>query len=235
MVRLGVLGIDGRMGRELQALLASEEFRERFSLARAPKRGEDLSTLFSDIDVLVDFSFADAIDELIRLHSGGLDPKRSIGWLIGTTGLGADRQRRLAAVARERPILQTGNFGVGVLLFSRVLEFVRSRSERRSYGMSIRETHHIHKKDAPSGTALLLRAALDPSDSEKIEIESIREGEVIGRHEVILENESERLVFTHEAKSRSLFARGALLAAERFVAQRDTLPSRLLALGDLWN
>ena len=102
--------------------------------------------------------------------------------------------------------------------------------------MSVREVHHTQKKDAPSGTALSLRDVFQAKRPGEMAIESIREGEVIGVHEVTFESANEKLVLIHEAKTRSVFATGALDAALEWINgnREKALPAHLLGLADLY-
>lgn len=107
----------------------------------------------------------------------------------------------------------------------------RDYPEIRDWKVTIRDLHHAEKKDAPSGTALALEAAI----GRKVIIESVREGERVGTHEITFESASEKITLIHEAKSRAVFAEGALEAAIRLLNRSPkSLPPRLLALEDLY-
>ena len=137
--------------------------------------------------------------------------------VVGTTGWYSDLNRIRALVEQHGTgFLYAANFSIGVNLF---FDVARSSAAalRHNYSGQIFERHHVHKKDAPSGTAiqiqrLMLEASGKPQDD--LEITSFREGEVVGMHEVVLESPADRLYLCHDAKNRRGFAEGAVLAAE---------------------
>jgi 4-hydroxy-tetrahydrodipicolinate reductase len=109
--------------------------------------------------------------------------------------------------------LYGANFSIGVNLF---FDTVRASAEacRHDYHGQIFERHHHDKKDAPSGTAVVLKDIIHASGGAELEITSFREGEVIGMHEVVFDSPSDRIYLCHDAKSRRGFAEGAVLGAE---------------------
>lgn len=136
--------------------------------------------------------------------------------VVGTTGWydELDRVRRLVE-ERGTGFVYAPNFSVGISIF---FDMVRAASAalRHDYMGQIFERHHVHKKDAPSGTAIAVQSIMHESSGSKepLEITSFREGEVIGLHEVVLESKADRIYLCHDAKSRRGFAEGAVLAAE---------------------
>jgi 4-hydroxy-tetrahydrodipicolinate reductase len=114
-------------------------------------------------------------------------------------------------------LVYAANFSVGVNLF---LEVARAAAAALQHGYSgqIFERHHVHKKDAPSGTAIAIQNAVRQAGGEtedaNLEITSFREGEVVGMHEVVLDSSADRIYLCHDAKSRQGFAEGAVRAAE---------------------
>jgi len=136
--------------------------------------------------------------------------------VVGTTGWYQEIDRLRKLVEQHGTGLVYGaNFSVGVNLF---FDAARSAAAalRHQYRGQIFERHHAHKKDAPSGTAIILQRLLRESmqSDEAVEITSFREGEVVGMHEVVLESDNDRIYLCHDAKSRRGFAEGAVLAAE---------------------
>ena len=127
----------------------------------------------------------------------------------GTTGWDAETMRRKS---RETgvPFLWSSNFSMGVNLFFALNERLAAMMRKYDYRPSIKEIHHIHKLDAPSGTAKTLAAAI----GGEVQIESVREGEVAGIHTVRWDSSADTITISHEAKSRQGFAIGAVLAAE---------------------
>ncbi len=175
---------------------------------------------------VVDFSAPAATVELVALAAQARVPH-----VIGTTGLTDDDLTRLQAAARHAPIVRSGNMSLGVNLLAKLVrDAARALAD---YDIEIIEMHHRMKVDAPSGTALLLgEAAAAGRDidlaahSERgrdgitgarkrgaIGFASLRGGSVIGEHSVILAGDGERIVLSHHAEDRALFARGALKAA----------------------
>ncbi len=105
------------------------------------------------------------------------------------------------------------NFSYGVNLFFQIVK-TAAAALQHDYRGHITEIHHIHKKDAPSGTAAAMQKVLEQAAGVKLDITSEREGEVTGTHILELDADGDRIVLTHEAKSRRTFANGAVLAAE---------------------
>ncbi|MGH9603606.1 MAG: 4-hydroxy-tetrahydrodipicolinate reductase, partial [Terriglobales bacterium] len=109
--------------------------------------------------------------------------------------------------------LYSANFSVGVNLFFDIARTAAAML-RQDYRGTIVERHHIHKKDAPSGTAVKLRQIIEDASGADLEIASVREGEVVGTHIIRLDSPADTITLTHEAKSRRGFAEGAVRAAE---------------------
>ncbi|MEJ2534752.1 MAG: dihydrodipicolinate reductase C-terminal domain-containing protein [Gammaproteobacteria bacterium] len=165
----------------------------------------------ADGDVLVDFTLPAGLAAAAAWSGRHGKPLVS-----GTTGLGPEHERALDAAAERAPVLHAANFSLGVnTLLWLVSEASRLLGERAG-AAAITDVHHRHKKDAPSGTALALRDALG---ARPCEIESRREGEVVGDHAVRFDLEGERLTLAHHAGDRAIFARGALQAARWLLDQ----------------
>jgi 4-hydroxy-tetrahydrodipicolinate reductase len=218
------------MGKELLALLETPRFTGRCELVSNPKRGEGLDSLKS-ADVWIDFSSPSGTLEWCR------EAKRYGGGKLlisGTTGWAAEELKELNEAAQVVPILYASNFSLGIQICKTTLRAWGGHKEIADWKVTLRDIHHAGKKDSPSGTALSLREALGPVLGAGAVILSERHGEVVGTHEVILESPSEKLTLTHTAKSRSVFAEGALEAALRIASLNLTsLPRRLLGLDDL--
>jgi 4-hydroxy-tetrahydrodipicolinate reductase len=184
-------------------------------------------------DVVVDFSLPVALDALLDAAERHLRPL-----VIATTGLSAAQSARLTELAAKLPLIAAPNYSTGVAVLYHLAE--RASALLREFDLEIMEMHHRHKVDAPSGTALGLAEAaargrgLDArraavygrqghtgarSDGE-IGIMTLRGGDVIGDHTLILAGPGERLELSHRASNRLLFARGALRAARFVAAQR---------------
>ncbi|MFZ0731556.1 MAG: 4-hydroxy-tetrahydrodipicolinate reductase [Candidatus Sulfotelmatobacter sp.] len=136
--------------------------------------------------------------------------------IVGTTGWykEIDRVRQLVEQYKTA-FLYAANFSIGVNLFFDVAR-TAAAALRHDYSGQIFERHHVHKKDAPSGTAMAVQRVIREASekNEDLEITSFREGEVIGFHEVVFESPADRIYLSHDAKSRRGFAEGAVLAAE---------------------
>jgi 4-hydroxy-tetrahydrodipicolinate reductase len=162
-----------------------------------------------DIDVVIDFTRPDAvlanIDACMRARKS---------MVVGTTGWYGEMDRVRTAVEKAAAGFVFGaNFSYGVNLFFQIAKAAASALQH-DYAGHIIEIHHIHKKDAPSGTAAALQRILEQSAGVRVDITSERKGEVTGTHILELDSSGDRMVLTHEAKSRRTFANGAVLAAE---------------------
>jgi 4-hydroxy-tetrahydrodipicolinate reductase len=225
-IRISLFAPDGRMGRAITAAVA-----EGSSFAIDPDHG----------DVLVDFSAPAALPaSLDRAISGG------IPILLGTTGLDAEADRRIADAAKGIAVLRAPNTSLGIALLAELVERA-ARVLGPEWDIEIAETHHRMKADAPSGTALLLGEAaahgrgthLKPErgrdgtglkrEPGAIGFASLRGGTVAGEHDVLFLGPEERLTLSHRAESRMIFARGALAGA-RFLVGR---PAGLYSMRDV--
>ncbi len=161
------------------------------------------------IDVVVDFTTPHCV-----LDNIGACVEHGKNLVIGTTGWYDQIPRIKAEVERKRTGFVFGsNFSIGVNLF---FELVKASAPalKLEYCPHIYERHHVHKKDAPSGTAATMQKILQSSSDVEVEITSFREGEVVGMHELVLESPSDTIYLCHDAKSRRGFADGAVRAAE---------------------
>jgi 4-hydroxy-tetrahydrodipicolinate reductase len=168
----------------------------------------------SDFDVVIDFTAPDAVLSNIEAC---LPAKKAM--VVGTTGWYGEMERVRSAVEKAGTGFVFGaNFSYGVNLF---FQIVRAAAPALAHGFTgqITERHHIHKKDAPSGTAMAIQRVLEQATGVGAAITSEREGEVTGIHTLELASAGDRIVLTHEAKSRRTFAEGAVLAAEWVVGR----------------
>ncbi len=165
------------------------------------------------VDVVIDFTApACVVGHIEACVTGGKN------MVVGTTGWHGevDRVRNLVE-SHGTGFVYAANFSVGVNLF---LDVARAAAAalKHDYSGQIFERHHVHKKDAPSGTAIaiqrIIREASGPAEGKHLEITSFREGDVVGMHEVVLESSADRIYLCHDAKSRRGFADGAVRAAE---------------------
>ncbi|MBJ6980628.1 4-hydroxy-tetrahydrodipicolinate reductase [Luteimonas sp. MC1572] len=158
-------------------------------------------------DVAIDFSLAEAFDQVLALCV-----ERGAGLVSGTTGLSAAQREALVAASARIPLVWAANFSLGVALLEELVE--RAAATLPGWDCDIVEAHHVHKKDAPSGTALALGAAAGRGGSDP-RYASLRAGDIVGEHTVQFTGTGERIELVHRATSRDVFARGALHAASR--------------------
>lgn len=171
----------------------------------------------TDADVMIDFSLASGFDELVDFCV-----MSDTAMVSGTTGLTQEQYDRISHAAKFIPMMWTSNFSINVQILKNMLQIIKQLNPSADF--TITETHHIHKKDAPSGTAISLAQAVDSSgkltkfsDSQfqlgNVKIEAIRKGEIPGIHEVNCELDSESIMLEHSAHDPNVFAQGALQAA----------------------
>lgn len=163
------------------------------------------------IDLVIDFSLADGTPV-----AAGWCERNQIALLSGVTGITVETQAMLDEVAGKVPVLWAPNLSFGINLLAGLIREIGPVVSGAA-NISIEETHHAGKKDAPSGTALFLAEQFGSMD--EIEFHSIREGDVIGEHSVTVKLPDEALTLTHIAHDRALFARGALEAGQWLVKQ----------------
>lgn len=216
-IRLLVHGASGRMGRAVLRLAAADA---RFDVVAAVSRSgaqvpdSAVPALASDalaqcprFDIAIDFSLPSALPGLLSACVA-----RKAGLVSGTTGLDPALRAAISAAARDIPVAWASNFSLGVVVLE---DLLRRAAGVLPWAADIVEIHHVHKLDAPSGTAITLAAAIAQVQGQTPPIESIREGEVVGTHRVRLRGPGESLELTHAATDRDIFARGALETAAR--------------------
>jgi 4-hydroxy-tetrahydrodipicolinate reductase len=220
--RVLVIGAAGRMGKTVLDLARNDP---EVEIVAECDLGDSIDAAMKNCDVAIDFSQADAINEICRdaVHYG-----KSL--VIGTTGHSQQQRRTIEETAKSLPIVLASNFSVGVNVL-----FWLTRKAAELLGADFKpqivEAHHQMKKDAPSGTAKTLAEILKAAWKIEIPVESIREGEVVGEHTVIFIGPAERLELTHRAASREIFARGALRAAKWIIGRPPGLYSMQDVLG----
>jgi 4-hydroxy-tetrahydrodipicolinate reductase len=195
MIRMGLLGASGRMGTAVQKILAVE-YRDKITLIDQPL----------EADVVIDFSLPAGGEAFLKRAAKA---ERVPALAVGSTGWQPAQIKLLEEYAKRAPVLFSANFSMGVLTLQHVLRQAAPLLTRLGYRAKISETHHIHKKDAPSGTALAIQKIL----GHDVPIHSHREGEIVGEHEVTFIGLSDRLKFSHSADERGIFARGAIQAS----------------------
>lgn len=203
------------LGRGKTGALVEQVARERGHSVRALGSRENAGAsaltaeALREVDVVIDFTHAMAALENIAACA-----RAGKNIVVGTTGWYGELPRVRELVERSGiGFLYASNFSVGVNIFFGVAA-AASAALARGYSGHITERHHVHKKDAPSGTALTLQKILAERTGVKAEITSEREGDVVGVHRIRLESAGDSITLTHEAKSRRGYAEGAVLAAE---------------------
>lgn len=203
------------LGRGKTGSLVAEVARERRHQVRAVGHAENeggaalAPSQLQNIDVVIDFTTPDAV-----LGNMEACVKAGKPMAVGTTGWYAALPGIREAVERAGTGLVFGsNFSVGVNLFLDMARASAAAAEQGYHGQ-IFERHHVHKKDAPSGTAITIQKAIQQAGGPELEITSFREGEVVGMHEIIFESAHDRIYLCHDAQSRRGFAEGAVRAAE---------------------
>jgi 4-hydroxy-tetrahydrodipicolinate reductase len=208
-MKILVLG-RGKTG-ALVAEVAKERGHEVHSLASQENQdGRALTpATLQAIDAVIDFTTPHAvIPNMIRCVEA------DVPVVVGTTGWyhHLDKVRELVT-QRKGALLYGSNFSIGMNFFFKAVQAV-APILKHHYRGSIVERHHIHKKDKPSGTAVTLQKILESGSGEKVEIASVREGDTVGMHLMMMDSVNDTLLFTHDAKSRLGFAEGAVRAAE---------------------
>ena len=229
MARIGIIGSEGRMGRALQRAVEAAGH----ELSGGVGRGGDVARLADASEVLVDFSSPAALEGNLHAAVGA-----GIPILVGTTGLEDRHYAALDSAGGAIAVLQTGNTSLGVTLLAHLVREAASKLGPE-WDIEVLEMHHRMKVDAPSGTAQLLgeaaaeargldfRSPNGPAryghsgarEQGTIGFASLRGGTVAGEHSVILAGEQERIVLSHSAEDRMIFAHGAVRGAAWLIGQ----------------
>jgi len=200
---LGLVGY-GKMGQAIEKLASNNSAITKVNIFR---QGDDIKSFVRGSDFFIDFSSSDGAEILV----GSLLETTPKPTLIGTTNLSASCKEKIALLAEKTSVMVAPNVSIASNLQALVSQKIASILGA-SYKADIVDIHHIHKKDAPSGTALMLKEFINKGFEQKIEISSIREGEVIGEHIVNFHGNDDSLTITHKVENRELFARGAISA-----------------------
>lgn len=194
-----VAEVAGTRGHQVRSLSSSEN---------PGGRGLTLD-LLRQTDVVIDFTTPHAvIPNVVRCAEA------RVPVVVGTTGwYGHLASIRELIKERDAAFVFGSNFSVGMNFFFKAVRAI-APVLKSQYGGNILERHHIHKKDKPSGTAVTLQKILEEESGVKLEISSVREGETVGMHLVMLDSANDTILLTHDAKSRLGFAEGAVRAAE---------------------
>jgi len=227
MIKLAILGFCGKMGQRIFALAKSDQaLKVVIGLERKghPEIGKTIEGVrvtdnleeIQGADCVIDFTVAEA-----TLENLPYIVKYKKHAVIGTTGLTESQQEKIKEAAKKTAIVFSPNMSVGVNL---LLNLVEAASKTlNGYNVSIEEAHHIHKKDAPSGTAKKIAEIINKQGFgvKTGDIKAIREDEIVGDHKIVFESEVDRIELFHHAKTRDIFVKGALIAA-KWVCSRNT-------------
>lgn len=231
MVRICVSGARGRMGERIIALAKKDPDLEVVSGLESsshPDCGKTIDGInitddakaINNCDCIIEFSSPDAT---IKHLSFVAKHKKCV--VIGTTGLNDSQISKIKDASGDIPVVFSPNMSVGVNVLFRLLK--EAAKTLKGYDVLIEEAHHIHKKDAPSGTAKKIAQVIN-SEGFNIKIEDIkarREDEIVGDHKVVFESDVDKIELFHSAKTRDIFAQGALVAAKWVVGKQPGLYS----------
>ena len=247
-INLSITGCMGRMG---QQLIKSSKLNKNFKLVSLTENikikkkfngiNPELNTekAFEKTDLIIDFTIPKCTIEVLKIAS-----KLKKRVVIGTTGFTQKEEKLIKNYSKKIPILKAGNMSLGVNLLMYLTE-ITSKSLGDNYLSKIFEIHHKHKKDYPSGTALMLGKGIADGKNKnlynligkkflnkknfpygkKINFNSIRKGEIIGEHEVKFSSGKEIITLNHEAFDRRLYSDGALTAAKWLMKKKPGLYS----------
>lgn len=213
-LRLALVGATGRMGKNVIRLLEQDEiFKNKFELVwagslRKPTELKNLTQV--ELDVLIDFS--KPLGTLLWTSAFKKNKKLPPCSLICATGFSQSEIKKLNLFFGKRNWSLSANTSQGIASVKQTVEFLATQLDS-AYHFSIIESHHKHKIDAPSGTALMLKNSIEKNSSHKVETFSIRGGTDPGTHRVIIVGPHEKIEIVHVAEDRKLFAHGALMKA----------------------
>lgn len=240
MVKVLLHGCCGRMGHRIAEMATQDP--DVVITAGVDAGGEkyadfpvyhSLDDVREDVDVVIDFSTAAAVPELLDWCKETKTPV-----IVCTTGLSEEEMEHLHAVSDQVAVLKSANMSVGINLIEQILREAAAKLLAAGFDCEIVEKHHNQKLDAPSGTAIALADAVNEAaggdydyvfdrsqrrekrPKKEIGISSVRAGTIVGDHDVIFAGEDEVITFSHTAYSRAIFAKGALTAA-KFLAGKS--------------
>ena len=247
-INLAISGCLGRMGQqlikssknnknfELTALTENKAINKKFAGVKLDINTEEA---FKKTDVIIDFTVPNCTLDILKIAS-----KLKKRVVIGTTGFNQKEEALIKKYSKTIPILKAGNMSLGVNLLMYLTE-IASKSLNEEYLSKVFEVHHKHKKDYPSGTALMLGKGIADGKNKnlynlmgkrflnkksfpygkKINFNSVRKGEIIGEHEVTFSSGKEIIKLNHEAFDRALYSDGALTAAKWLISKKPGLYS----------
>jgi len=247
-INLAITGCLGRMGHQLIISTKSNKSFKLVALTENKIINKKISGIkldlnraeaFKEVDVIIDFTIPKCTLEILEIAS-----KMKKRVVIGTTGFTQKEENLIKNYSKKIPILKAGNMSLGINLLMHLTE-IASGSLGDNYLSKVFEIHHKHKKDYPSGTALMLGKGIADGKNKnlysligkkflnkkffpfgkKINFNSVRRGKIIGEHEVTFSSGKETITLNHEAFDRALYSDGALTAAKWLINKRAGLYS----------
>ncbi len=249
MVKILMHGCNGKMGRMITEIVKNEEDAviaagvDKFTgIPNDYPVFEEIAQCDVDVDVVIDFSNAGAVDELLDYCV-----KKSLPVVLCTTGLSDEQLKKVDECSEKIAVLKSANMSMGINLLLKLLKDAAKVLAPAGYDIELVEKHHSQKLDAPSGTALALADSINEAmgneyeyvydrsqvrkkrDAKEIGISAVRAGTIVGEHEVIFAGTDEVIEFKHTAYSRSVFAKGAVEAGKFLAGQ----PAGMYDMGDV--
>ena len=249
MVKILMHGCNGKMGRMITEIVKNEEDAviaagvDKFTgIPNDYPVFEKIAQCDVDVDVVIDFSNAGAVDELLDYCV-----KKSLPVVLCTTGLSDEQLKKVDECSEKIAVLKSANMSMGINLLLKLLKDAAKVLAPAGYDIELVEKHHNQKLDAPSGTALALADSINEAmgneyeyvydrsqvrkkrDVKEIGISAVRAGTIVGEHEVIFAGTDEVIEFKHTAYSRSVFAKGAVEAGKFLAGQ----PAGMYDMGDV--
>ena len=247
-INLAITGCMGRMGQQIIKSARSDKNFKLVALTENRKISKKINGIkpslntekaFKNADLIIDFTVPKCTFEVLKIAS-----KLKKRVVIGTTGFTKKQENLIKTFSRKIPILKAGNMSLGINLLMYLTE-ITSKSLGNSFLSKVFEIHHKHKKDHPSGTALMLGKGIAVGKNKnfykligkkflnkksfpygkKINFNSLRKGEVIGEHEVTFSSGKEIITLNHEAFDRALYSEGAFTAAKWLMKKKPGLYS----------
>jgi len=247
-INLAVTGCMGRMGQQIIRSARKDKNFKLVSLTENRKIKKKINNVkinlnteeaFKDANLIIDFTIPKCTFQVLKIAS-----KLKKRVVIGTTGFSKKEENLIKKFSKKIPILKAGNMSLGINLLMYLTE-ITSKSLGNNFLSKVFEVHHKHKKDHPSGTALMLGKGIADGKgknlykimgkkyfnkktfpySKKINFNSLRRGEVVGEHEVKFSSGKEIITLNHEAFDRALYSEGALTAAKWIINKKPGLYS----------
>ena len=247
-IKLAVTGCMGRMGQQIVRSVKKDKNFKLITITENRKINKKLNGLkvslnteqaFNKVNLIIDFTTPKCTFQILKIAS---KLKKKV--VIGTTGFTKKEENIIKKYSKKIPILKAGNMSLGINLLMYLTE-ITSSSLGKNFLSKVYEVHHKHKKDFPSGTALMLGKGIAIGKNKnfyklmgkkflnkksfpygnKINFNSIRKGEIIGEHKVKFSSGKEIITLNHEAFDRTLYSEGALSAAKWLISKKPGLYS----------